>query len=421
MVAPLFALHALQTAHARLWSFAVPIVFAALNGAETSLGPLAAFTSAVQLLKLLVLPFLGGLADSLPLPRVATASVLGHFTVVLGCLVLLASFHGGGTLTPLAATLVVLCGAASELLKDFSSIALEMRVAPSSVQNSKSLVGLNSRVKQAELTAKVIVPLVFGWYASLAQTPTHLICVVLCAHLVSACAAFSLWRRTLAASGMEKASVKAQAKRHMQGWSFRALWDPVTGMCFAYALLFCSVLSDHDPLFTLHLAAAGLEPGILGSARSAGAFAGLLGTFLWPYIQSRMGTPRGAAIALLAFIVVVGAALPGLRMSPGVALMFVTLSRPFLWTFDLAMVSILQDFVPVHWRGKAAALQAVACELFELLIAAAAIALPNSEQFWALAGISFAAVCTSGIIFGPCALLVESPSKDSIPVHEYAA
>merc|ERR1712107_361657 len=94
---------------------------------------------------------------------------------------------------------------------------------------------------------------------------------------------------------------------------------------------------------------------------------------------------------------------------------------PFLWTFDLAMVSILQDFVPVHWRGKAAALQAVACELFELLIAAAAVALPSFEQFWALAGISFAAVCTSGIIFWPCALLLESRSKDTIPVHEYAA
>lgn len=421
MVAPVLALHALQTAHARLWSFAVPIVFAALNGTQTSLGPLAAFTSAVQFLKLLVLPFLGGLADSLPLSRVASASVLGHLTVVLGCVVVLVSLHGGGALSPLAVTLVVLCGAASELLKDFSSIALEMRVAPQSVQSSQSLVSLNSRVKQAELTAKVSVPLIFGWYASLAQAPANILRLVLCAHLVSAGTAFFLWSKTLAASGVEKASAKAQPKKHAPGWSLAALRDPVTGMCIAYALLFCSVLSDHDPLFTAHLAASGLEPGILGIARSVGAFAGLLGTWIWPCIQRRMGTPRGAATALLAFIFVVGAVLPGLRTSPGVALLFVILSRPFLWAFDLAMVSILQDFVPVQWRGKAAALQAVACELFELLIATAAVALPSHDQFWALAGISFAAVCTSGVVFWPCALLAERYSKDTIPVHEYAA
>lgn len=413
----LLVLHAVQTTHQRLWNFAVPVVFVALQGGEGSARPLAAFTGAVQTAKLLFLPLLGGFADRLPLAQVGAASSLGHGAVVACCLLFLVSDPS----TTAAGMLVcaVLLGAAAEMLKDFSSIALEMRVAPALACEGDELARLNSLVRRVELFMKFAVPLAFGWYASLeSSTATHLVGCVLTAHMATGCAAAFLWQLVLGQSGAEIPSTKqahgelarGELAHSSSGWlsSLQPGGALVSGMSLAFAILFCSALTDADPMFTAHLASRGVLPGLLGTARSMGALTGLLGTWLWPLLQSKLGTLRGAAASLHLFAFTVGTTAFVLGSAPYAALLLLVLSRTFLWSFDLAMVSILQDFVPSNQRGRAAALQSVAGQVASFAVAALAVALPRFEV---LAAVSACAVVAAAMLFTACALGHSSTMK----------
>jgi len=291
--------------------------------------------------------------------------------------------------------LVVLGGTAAELLQELSKIALTMRVAPMN-RGDQELVRVNSLVRQVELCVKVVIPLAFGCYASYFTTLKPLACLVLGAHILSSCVSASLWRRTLQSSSPSLGNIPKNQPEQTSFASVVAI--PVTGMNLAFALLFCSVLSDHDPFFTAHLVAAGMAPGALGTARSCGALGGLLGTWLWPAFQSRLGTLRGAAASVFTFLLCVAMVLPCLE-TPYMALLFVMLSRPFLWAFDLAMITILQELVPPKQRGKAAGMQNMAIHICEVAIASATMAFPLAEQFWMVAGISLAAISASALLF----------------------
>jgi len=431
-LATLLGIHAAQTAAARLFGFAVPIIFVALEGGAAAAFPLATFNAALQGVKFAASPFLGGVADVAPLGALGVVAAAGQAAGAASCLLLLLQLpeDGGEPAAGIPAhqlVPIVLLASVADLSKELTSIALEMRVAPA-LAHAGGLPQLNSRVKRVELTAKLVVPLAFGWCAARAASSRALVVSVGAALLCGALAVAWLWRqlplRDLCAR--DRATKEKEASRPKAGAPGLARLVsaalPVLGMSLAYSMLFCSVLSDHDPVATAYLAGRGVSTATLGVARSAGALAGILGTWIWPRMQARLGTLPGAAAALWLFVACLAPAPASLLWSPALMLVFVVASRPFLWAFDLAMVSVLQEQVPSSWRGKAAGLQAVACQLFELAISALAVALSGHERFRALAGVSLGVLALSACTFSASVLKqrMMPAAADSIPVGEYS-
>uniref|UniRef100_A0A7S2VSX8 Solute carrier family 40 member n=1 Tax=Zooxanthella nutricula TaxID=1333877 RepID=A0A7S2VSX8_9DINO len=427
----LLGIHASQTAGARLLGFAVPIIFVALEGGAGAAFPLATFNAAVQGVKFIASPFLGGIADAAPLGALGAIAVAGHAAGAASCLLLLLHLREDGADS--AASIpahqlvsIVLLASAADLSKELTSISLEMRVAPA-LAHASGLPELNSRVKRVELTAKLVVPLAFGWYAARVESSRALVVSVSAALLCGAVSVAWLWRqlplRDL--SARDRAVKEKEASRPKAGApGMRRVVTtalPVLGMCLAYSMLFCSVLSDHDPVATAYLAGRGVSTAALGVARSAGALGGILGTWIWPRLQARLGTLPGAAASLWLFVVCLAPVPAGLLGSPTLMLVLVVMSRPFLWAFDLAMVSVIQEQVPASWRGKAAGLQAVACQLFELAISALAMAFSGHDRFRSLAGISVGVLAVSACTFTASALRQQrkTAAAGSIPVAEY--
>jgi len=424
----LLAIHATQTATSRLFGFAVPIIFVTLEGGATSAFPLASFNAALQGVKFVASPFLGGVADSAPLGTLGAVAALGQAAGAASCLLLLAQLPQASRegIPGHHQAAIVLLASAAELSKELTSICLEMRVAPALAAGG-GLARLNSRVKRVELSAKLVVPIVFGWFASRVAGSAALVISVSVALLMGAAVVGWLWRQLPLGDLSRHERIVREKEGRSAGSAelgvgrLAATALPVLGMSLAFSMLFCSVLSDHDPVATAYLASQGVSTARLGVVRSVGALAGILGTWLWPRLQARLGTLPGASVALWLFVLCLAPVPATLAWSPSPMLLLVSLSRPFLWAFDLAMVSVLQELVPARWRGKAAGLQAVACQLFELAISALAVALSGSERFPALAGASVGALMLSACTFSASATLqkLRSPPSDAIPVAEY--
>lgn len=428
---PLLGLHATQTSCARLLGFAVPVLCVTLEGDLSSTLHVAALSTSTGVVKLLALPFLGGIVDRVPLRGIGRVAAVGQLAGACACLAFLLAPRGQGeggvTSRAVAMTAVALLTAVAELSKEFASMGLELRVAPA--LRAEGLPQLNSAVKRIELGAKFLAPLAFGVLASRfsgGSQPGALAVVTGMVLVLGACAVEGLWRQMPFHAMNEIGHAGSGAASGGPGWlGTRELcrllrWHgPVLGMLFSFALLFCTVLDDHDPVATAYLASQGVQMDALGACRSAGALAGMIGTWLWPWLHRRLGLLPGAATALWTFVLVLTPVAPLLPRSPYWMLLLVTLSRPFLWSFDLANVSVLQELVPPAQRGAWAGAQAVVCQLMELAISALAVAWSSADSFPALAAASFVSVLSAGILFTVCSLVHQSSSFGDIPVYEY--
>eukprot|EP00927_Polykrikos_kofoidii_P073146 TRINITY_DN69218_c0_g1_i1.p1 TRINITY_DN69218_c0_g1~~TRINITY_DN69218_c0_g1_i1.p1 ORF type:complete len:462 (-),score=46.96 TRINITY_DN69218_c0_g1_i1:104-1438(-) len=432
----LLGLHAAQTSAARLLGFAVPVIFVALGDGVASTFPLATLSTVTSAVKLIALPLVGGIADRVSLTRATVLTLLGQLSGAVACFVFtlapvqnidVHSRHIFSSSVTLVA--VALLTASAELLKDFTSIVLEMRVAPALLADSDAagLPKLNSLVKRVELAAKFVTPFAFGWLASRLGSAPRTLATYACAVLVIlACTTTTLWKKLLAtkltsaASNHQTASAADTPPIQAGLVHLTASACPVAGMTLAFALLFCTVLDDHNPVATAYFAAHGVTAGVLGTARSVGALMGMLGTLFWPILERRFGLLPGAAIALWLFIFAIAPVTPSLKWSPYAALALITSSRVFLWSFDLAMVSVLQKLVHPSKRGAWAGAQAVVCQLMELAISSLAVAWSGRGGFSALARVSFLTVLSAGLIFTACAVLhARRRISPNIPVEHY--
>lgn len=136
-------------------------------------------------------------------------------------------------------------------------------------------------------------------------------------------------------------------------------------------------------------------------ARAGGAFTGILGTYLFPYLNARLGlvhTNIAAAWGFVLCIVPISLIdLPGDTMGTGRAhamLFAIVISRVCLWCFDLANVQTMQEAVAENARGEINAAQEAMCQLMELVMATLAIFFSGTFRFLVFAsalGVSSAA------------------------------
>eukprot|EP00928_Gymnodinium_smaydae_P033326 TRINITY_DN23902_c0_g1_i1.p1 TRINITY_DN23902_c0_g1~~TRINITY_DN23902_c0_g1_i1.p1 ORF type:complete len:469 (-),score=62.09 TRINITY_DN23902_c0_g1_i1:562-1932(-) len=413
----LLGIHGLQTAASKLFGFAVPLFFVTAEADTASSAALATFNALTQVVKLVSLPFIGGLADRAPLVAVVPVAVAGQLTRAGACLLLWKVCEPAGV-APLSQLLViVLLGSLADLANEFVSILLQMRVAPALASDPKAeavavdetissarLAQINCSVRQVSLASSFLAPTVIGWLtAAMGGVGYKLVVAVAMIFVAGAlgvgAAGNLLHVGRLVDVGVGKKADEVAFVTSSIGWSQLKTHLPIAGMSFAFTLLFCSVLTDSNPITTAYVTSRGVPVYLLGMAKSVSALTGLVGTFVWPRLRTRFGMLKGAGVALWMFVLTLAPVLPSLVWSPYPMLLCIGCSRVFLWAFDLSMVSVLQELVPCGFRGRAAGAQSLVCQLFELAISTLAVALPSAEQYPLIAAVSFCSVFFAGVVF----------------------
>jgi iron-regulated transporter 1 len=221
----------------------------------------------------------------------------------------------------------------------------------------------------------------------------------------------------------------------------------------AHVSLYFTVLSPGGLLFGF-LTYCGVSGRIIGLFRAASAVMGILATFSFEILVSRMHRSVLAvgrlgvvcqlacllpALLLLWLVPVPGeplqsATTPGLmpRLQPSIvlvgALLFVVLSRWGLWCWDSAETEIMQTMVDAHAVSEVSAVEAALCALAELVMYSVSLVFSNPRKFPVLATMSALSVSTGAIIFHrwtklqdrreehPQGTVAESPAPNESPV-----
>ncbi|POM72215.1 Hypothetical protein PHPALM_11109 [Phytophthora palmivora] len=137
---------------------------------------------------------------------------------------------------------------------------------------------------------------------------------------------------------------------------------PVFLVSFSFCALYMTIL-DGGALNTAYLKWRGVSNSLLGASRGAGALAGLVGTLIFPCLQSRM--KRVERIAVL----------------------------------NLAETQIMQEWITPNQRGAINSMQTATCQLFYILILLSGMVFHDPRQFETLLVFSLAAVFASAIGF----------------------
>jgi iron-regulated transporter 1 len=158
-------------------------------------------------------------------------------------------------------------------------------------------------------------------------------------------------------------AVRAPVVNLVTGWS-TYIRQPVLLPAVALAMLYFTVLSLGF-MMTAYVKHQGLTEVVVSIFRAAGALTGILATFLYPWLQKRLGILTigmlGICHQLLCLLVAVlpvllyHMGLPGGWSQLGLlycTLTGVALSRTGLWLFDLCVSQLLQDEVEHSELGE---------------------------------------------------------------------
>lgn len=171
----------------------------------------------------------------------------------------------------------------------------------------------------------------------------------------------------------------------------------------ALAVLYFTVLS-FGTLMTATLEWKGIPAYVIGIARGIGAIVGILATFLYPVLHSRISTIRIGLwsiwtqwcflLACLASIWVQNSISSAWMLMGGVAA-----SRLGLWMFDLSVMQQMQDHVPESDRCIVGGVQNSLQSMFDLLTYVMGIIISNPQDFGQLVLISFVLVSAAAVLY----------------------
>ncbi|GAK63829.1 putative iron transporter [Moesziomyces antarcticus] len=196
----------------------------------------------------------------------------------------------------------------------------------------------------------------------------------------------------------------------------------LTSVCIS--LLYMSVLS-FDPTFIAYLKSETLySDAFIAGMRAVGVVTGLIGTFVMPVMEKKLGLVRTGSYSLVAELVPLVPAVVSLwitgapqdrfglsdkrRPSWNTGLLFsgLALSRVGLWSFDLAQLAMLQTALSPEQLGKDAgrknalmALQFSLQNVFDLGHYALTLAWRRPSEFKYAATVSIGAVALATVIY----------------------
>mmetsp|Transcript_30799 Transcript_30799/g.71744 ORF Transcript_30799/g.71744 Transcript_30799/m.71744 type:complete len:486 (-) Transcript_30799:245-1702(-) len=180
---------------------------------------------------------------------------------------------------------------------------------------------------------------------------------------------------------------------------------PVFGASVGFCLLFLTVL-DNSTLVTAYLQFRGLDPALLGLARTADAAVGLLGTLAYPHLARALGSVEAAALfSVWAFwlsLAPAGVALAAVgqtRAADEWLLACMVGARASLWSFDLAHTQAMQQRVHETERGAINACQASLSQALSVLVQLGALGWHRPAQFGLLLYASLVAVLAAALVY----------------------
>lgn len=195
-----------------------------------------------------------------------------------------------------------------------------------------------------------------------------------------------------------------------RGWSI-FMQQPIRLVVISYALLWVSLLSPHDPVFTSYLQEAGYDQWMLGLFRGIGALFGVVSGFAFPWFVQRYGlklssfffiAEEGFFLLLSGIMFQISVLVSDPTLSQLMRysfLLFIILSRCGLYGFEIGEIQIIQQTIPEAVRGRVSSVEASLTSLASLVFFVAGMIWPNKEQFLYLLWASIFFITLGVVVF----------------------
>jgi iron-regulated transporter 1 len=227
--------------------------------------------------------------------------------------------------------------------------------------DQNELTEFNSRLKRLDLLTEVTAPIFTGLILSLFMVKSDLIGFTLIAllNLFTFLPEFLLLRSVPNINkGKEVLSKDSEEKSFIE--TLKISYSELKGKSYtpviiSYALLWLSILSPHGVLLTSYLKdGAKVSEFTIGLFRGAGAVFGLIPTFLYPILKSKMGITKASRLLLTTQFVCVffaGISFYFVNSSIYPFLILILFSRIGLYGYSIGETELRQALIPREKRG----------------------------------------------------------------------
>ncbi|GAA99157.1 hypothetical protein E5Q_05849 [Mixia osmundae IAM 14324] len=328
-------------------------------------------------------------------------------------------------------TLITLSGCVLRLSTIAISVAIERDWATCIAQGSSArLTKLNTSLRRIDLGSKLLAPL---FVSLLTTTASYLFSVAFLAGLGLITFAFEfVWiqvvyermpmlaqpdpsqRVPVKSSSASEAKVLARISHGLleqkQNW-LDFIRHPIFASSLSISLLYLTVLS-FDGSMIAYLKTHNFSDPFVAGMRGLCVVTGLLGTFLGPLLESKLGLIRagswsiwGEVVSLLPallsfFVLAPQLADRGLPVNSMLLFGGMAASRIFLWSFDLIQLKQLQTMLADHPRRNAiTALQFSTQNMLDLCKYVLTIIVSQPQDFKWAALVSYLAVCAGAFCY----------------------
>lgn len=391
----------LTAAGDQAWEMALPLAIAALYPGQLQL--VAVLWLVLRLAQALGVQRLAAVIDRWPTQRVLAMGVFGQTAGVAATwlsLAALTTLRARGAderwLWPVLAvsqTITSLCAALMD-------VAVAQDWVPRLVPVG-ALARTNVRLRQLDLGAEVLMPVIAGLVLGAAGNPLLGLGIIALVNFVSFVPEYLVLAPLLRAHPGPAGGHAAERFDLRGRWQ---LWraQPIFGAMAAYALLWSTILTPHGAVLTAWLSGVGqLADAEIGMFRGLGAAGGIVGAQLHHVLRRRwpLVTTSQRLVQFQAFVLLIATACLYQRWLPGF-LAGVIASRIGLFGFAVGEVEIRQRGVVDGVRGRVSGMSASVNQAATLLVLALAAGLPGKDQLVPLAAVSSLSVVLAALVFG---------------------
>jgi len=302
-------------------------------------------------------------------------------------------------------------------------ISVERDWIPTSITTEKPLTLANTRMRQIDLATELGGPFIAGGLLLLPITINAALLIIVAFNFITFFPQYWLLRKTYLMVSVLQNKVPPVLKEEDKSKScLLGPWNPIYNIIsggslfvkqkiylvvISFALLWLTVLSPHDIIFTSYLNSIGYSGIQLGFFRGLGALLGVGSTFIFPRFSGKFGLQYTSLFYILEeaiMILIAGIIYSTSYVNEGYTagiffLIFILLSRIGLYGFELGEIQILQIGVDERIRGEISSIEQSLTSLASLAIFVAGSIAEDPKYFaWLIWGSIFC-VGTGAIIF----------------------
>ncbi|KNE62758.1 hypothetical protein AMAG_07943 [Allomyces macrogynus ATCC 38327] len=177
------------------------------------------------------------------------------------------------------------------------------------------------------------------------------------------------------------------------------LRHPVLLASLAMAALYLTVLSFGGTMIAYLKTEQHLDDNIIAGARAVAAVMGVGATWLAPFLIDRVGPERAGLWSIWLQALTLAPTVVTKTVDPWLLVACVTVSRVWLWTFDLAHAQVMQDAVAAHEVGAVNGVHLAMCSVGDVLTYVLTLVWTRPDQFPIPMRISVGCVLVGAILW----------------------